>query len=129
VASVSTQHTKGTKGICSLPVTVTFKNVVGGLRAAGEPMKLNLRLGYDGPIQVWINDKPVCGDPNGTNPAVPDEEIVPLSLAQGKHRLTGAMDLREGLAWGFFLRFHRRDLTKAQVAKGNFAVPVCSLTE
>jgi hypothetical protein len=37
------------------------------------------------------------------------------------------MDLHDGLAWGFFLRFNRRDLSKQGIAKGGFAMPVCSL--
>jgi len=91
-----------------------------------EPMKLNLRLGYDGPIKVWIDDQPVFCDPNGTNPAVPDQAIVPVRLRRGTHRVSVAMDLNKGCAWGFFLRFNRTDVTKARLAEGDCALPVCS---
>jgi hypothetical protein len=92
-----------------------------------EPMNLNLRMGYDGPIKVWINDRPVFCDPNGSNPAVPDQGIVPVRLRAGKHRVSVAMDLNGGLAWGFFMRFNRTDLSKARIASGKFDLPVCSL--
>ena len=92
-----------------------------------KPMKLNVRLGYDGPIKLWIDDKTVFADPNGTNPAIADKIIVPVNLGRGTHRLSVAMDLHGGLAWGFFLRFNRRDITKAQLAGGGFTLPVCSL--
>ncbi|MSR65294.1 MAG: sialate O-acetylesterase [Verrucomicrobiae bacterium] len=92
-----------------------------------EPMKLNVRVGYDGPIKVWIDSKPVFADPKGTNPAVPDQGIKPVSLGKGRHRIAVAMDLHDGLAWGFFLRFDRRGLSKARIASGKYAVPVCSL--
>jgi hypothetical protein len=92
-----------------------------------EPMKLNLRVGYDGPIKVWIGNKAVFVDPNGTNPASPDQEITPINLAKGRHRIAVAMDLNEGLAWGFFLRFDRSGIRKKQLLSGKYEVPVCSL--
>lgn len=93
-----------------------------------EPMKLNLRVGYDGPIKVWMDDRPVFQDPKGTNPATIDKGMVPVRLRKGRHRLAVAMDLHGGLAWGFFLRFDRRGLSRAQVAKEDVAMPVCSLS-
>jgi sialate O-acetylesterase len=93
----------------------------------GEPMKLNMRVGYDGPIKVWIDNKPVFADPNGTNPATPDKAVKPVNLSKGKHRIAVAMDLHGGLAWGFFLRFDRRGLSRKRLLSGKYAVPVCSL--
>ena len=64
-------------------------------------------------------------DLNGTNPAIPDAGVARLNLAQGKHRIAVAMDLNGGRAWGFFLRFKRRDISKARIATRDFAVPEC----
>lgn len=94
-----------------------------------EPMRLNLRLGYDGPIKVWVDDRPVYCDPNGINPAIPDQEIVPLRLRRGRYRLAVVMDLNGGRAWGFFLRFDRPGVSPVRIARGNYAVPVCSPKE
>lgn len=94
-----------------------------------EPMKLNLRMGYDGPIKVWLDDKPAFCDPHGTNPAVPDQGIVPVRLRAGKHRVAVAMDLNDGCAWGFFLRFNRADLSRKRIDSGKFALPVCTLEQ
>lgn len=93
-----------------------------------EPMKLNLRMGYDGPIKVWLDHKPVFCDPNGTNPAVPDQSLIPVRLRAGKHKLSVAMDLNDGCAWGFFLRFNRTDLGRKRIESGKFTLPSCSLT-
>jgi len=92
-----------------------------------ERMRLNLCLGYDGPIRIWVDDRPFFTDLHGTNPATPDEIIRPLSLGRGKHRITVAMDLNNGLAWGFFMRFDRRDVTRIRGAVKPCALPVCSL--
>ena len=32
-------------------------------------MSLALRLGYDGPVKVWVDGTPVFHDPAGSNPA------------------------------------------------------------
>ena len=67
--------------------------------------RLLIGLGYDGPIRVWLDDREIHNNPNGINPVVADEAVVPVRLAAGKHRLTVAMDLNGGLAWGFTLRW------------------------
>lgn len=89
-----------------------------------EPMKVDLLVGYDGPIKVWLDDREVFRDANGTNPAIPDAGVARLNLAQGTHRLAIAMDLNGGRAWGFFLRFRRRDVSRKQILGGDYAVPV-----
>jgi sialate O-acetylesterase len=92
-----------------------------------EPMKLNLLVGYDGPFKVWIDGKPVFCDPKGTNPAVPDEGIARVNLGAGKHKIAVAIDLNDGNAWGFYLRFSRRDVSRARILNGDYAVPKCVL--
>ncbi|MEI7534280.1 MAG: sialate O-acetylesterase [Verrucomicrobiae bacterium] len=67
--------------------------------------RLLIGLGYDGPIRVWLDDLEIHHNPNGINPVVADEAVVAVRLAAGKHRLTVAMDLNGGLAWGFTLRW------------------------
>ena len=63
------------------------------------------RLPVDGPIRVWLDDREIHNNPNGNNPVVADEAVVPMRLTAGNHRLTVAMDLNGGLAWGFTLRW------------------------
>lgn len=94
-----------------------------------ETMKLQVRMGYDGPFRIWVNQHSFFTDVNGANPAVPDAVKRPLSLAPGRHSLTIAMDLNQGLAWGFFLRFERIDLTEERIEQGGYAMPVCALRE
>jgi len=67
--------------------------------------RLLIGLGYDGPIRVWLDDLEIHHNPNGINPVVADEAVVAVRLAAGNHRLTVAMDLNGGLAWGFTLRW------------------------
>lgn len=47
--------------------------------ACGEPMKLALLLGYDGPVKAWVDGHLVCHDPNGRCPAPPDAKRVVFS--------------------------------------------------
>ena len=87
-----------------------------------EDMELNLRFGYDGPVRVWVDEKSIFTDMNGTNPALPDAKIVPLKLKKGAHRIAVAMDLNGGRAWGFFMRFDRTDVKAAKVKDGSMLV-------
>jgi sialate O-acetylesterase len=38
-----------------------------------------------------------------------------------------AMDLNGGVAWGFFLRLRRTDLSAAEIRKGGFGRPAYSV--
>lgn len=92
-----------------------------------ESMKLDFMMGYDGPFRLWVDGQPFYTDLTGINPCIPDEFSKTATLAAGDHTLTVAMDINEGAAWGFFLRFRRAGLSAAQVRKGNFAKPTYSV--
>ncbi len=92
-----------------------------------EKMQLNLRVGSDGPMRVWIDNKLVLQDLAATNPCILDKNISPVTLQQGKHRITVAIDLNGGLAWGFNLRFNRNDISLARARQRDYAVPICCL--
>ncbi|RRJ95723.1 sialate O-acetylesterase [Opitutaceae bacterium TAV4] len=89
-----------------------------------EPMKLDVLTGYDGPFRLWIDGAPFYDALDGINPCFPDEGSKTVRLTVGAHTLTVAMDLNNGAAWGFFLRFCRRDVTQAQLKIGAYARPV-----
>ncbi|HEX4141277.1 MAG TPA: sialate O-acetylesterase [Candidatus Methylacidiphilales bacterium] len=92
-----------------------------------EPMRLDFRMAYDGPFRLWVDREPFFEDLGGTNPCTPDKAIKPASLPAGEHDLRIAMDLNGGNAWGFRLRFERKDVTQAQVKSGKYAKPVYSV--
>jgi len=82
----------------------------------GAAMKLNLLLGYDGPVKVWIDGKAVYYDPAGANPAYPDAAKIPFKAAKGTHEILAALDSNNGRAWGIFMRFKRIDLSPRMIA-------------
>ncbi|SDT95757.1 sialate O-acetylesterase [Verrucomicrobium sp. GAS474] len=92
-----------------------------------EAMRLEALLGYDGPFRLWIDGKPSFTDLKGTNPCVADESKKIVRLAKGRHTLHVAMDLNDGRAWGFFVRFRRIDLPPARILSGDYARPVYSV--
>jgi len=74
-----------------------------------EPMDLEVRLGYDGPIKVWIDGRQMFHDPKGTNPARLDSAIIPWDASRGTHELMIALGSNNGKAWGMSARFRRTD--------------------
>ena len=40
-------------------------------------MKLNVNLGYDGPVRVWVDGKGSLHRPHGSNPAYPTRAASP----------------------------------------------------
>jgi len=72
-----------------------------------EPMTVNFMMGYDGPFRLWVNEKPVFDDLTATNPCVPDKGRRQIKLPAGCHRVTVAMDINDGKAWGFCVRYCR----------------------
>ena len=87
-------------------------------------MELEFLAGYDGPFRIWLNEQPFLIDMKGTNPALADLNGKRVKLAPGTHDVHVGMDLNKGLAWGFFLRLARLDLTREQIETGNFTKPV-----
>lgn len=77
-----------------------------------EPMKLAALLGYDGPVAVWVDGEKVFTDATGTNPAVADDQAIAFDAAAGEHEVVVALGTNAGQAWGIYLRFERRDVSK-----------------
>ncbi len=92
-----------------------------------EPMRLAALMGYDGPFRLWIDGKPFFTDLQGTNPCIPDESRKAVRLDRGPHTLHVALDLNNGRAWGFFLRFRRLDVTPAQIRSKDYPKPLYSV--
>ncbi|MGE9297280.1 MAG: sialate O-acetylesterase [Puniceicoccales bacterium] len=89
-----------------------------------EPMTLDFKMGYDGPFAMWINGEALFSDPNGVNPCVPDKASRTRELPAGNHEMCVGMDVANGIAWGFFLRIARTDLTGEQIESGDYILPV-----
>ena len=75
-----------------------------------EKMRLELLLGYDGPVKAWIDGKQVFHDPNGINPATPSKGRAEITSPAGVHELLVALGTNNGAAWGIFARLERIDL-------------------
>jgi hypothetical protein len=91
-----------------------------------EPMRLRFLMGYDGPFRLWVNGKTLFEDLSGANPCYADQGDKKISLAAGTHRITVAMDIDEGRAWGFMLRFIRDDVRAGNIGAHAYATPSCS---
>jgi len=92
-----------------------------------ESMKLLVLMGYDGPFKLWLDGKPFFTDIKGVNPCIPDKSRKVVELNRGSHDLRVGMDLNSGQAWGFFLRFRRKDVSPAKLRAGNFVKPTYSV--
>ena len=86
-------------------------------------MRVEVRMGYDGPFRLWIDDEPFHTDMDGINPIIPDEVVKPFVLKKGKRRITVAMDINQGMAWGFMLRFKRADVSGKPTEKNDCPIP------
>jgi len=78
-----------------------------GYVEAEEPMEVELRVGEDGPIRLWIGEREVHTNLKGTNPANRDAHRIPVRLPAGRTPITILMALNDGRACGFFLRMAR----------------------
>jgi sialate O-acetylesterase len=85
------------------------------------PMKLNLLFGYDGPAKVWLDRKSLFCDPKGTNPARPEDAVIPFAAKAGGHEMLVALG-SHGAAWGVFLRLERTDVSARMLRKNPHGV-------
>lgn len=83
-----------------------------------ENMNLNVFLGYDGPIKVWIDKEAIFYDTEGAKPANVDDSITPYNASQGEHEVLVALGTNEGKAGGIFLCFERVDVNPEDIEKG-----------
>lgn len=81
-------------------------------------MRLEMLLGYDGPVKAWIDGQAVLIDAQGSNPATIDRAKVPFRAAKGEHEILVALDSNQGKAWGIFLRFRRLDAPRHNLLTG-----------
>lgn len=86
--------------------------------ACSEAMKLELLLGYDGPVSAWVDGRLVSRDPHGTNPAIADQHAIPFAAKTGQHEVMIALGNQSGRAWGVWVRLARRDVSKAALLAG-----------
>ncbi len=86
--------------------------------ACPEAMRLDLLLGYDGPVRVWVDGRLRYHDPAGKNPAAPDSVRVGFDALAGEHEVMVALGNNGGLAWGLFMRFERTDLPLSALQGG-----------
>ncbi|MBI3986337.1 MAG: hypothetical protein HY343_05430, partial [Lentisphaerae bacterium] len=75
-----------------------------------EAMKLDICLGYDGPVKLWVDGQEKFHDPNGTNPATIDSVAIRHEASAGIHEVMIALGSNHGKAWGLFLRLKRPDV-------------------
>lgn len=77
-----------------------------------QPMKLAACIGYDGPVKMWIDDKEIFHDPEGTNPAWEDRAKIKFHADTGSHKLLIALGSNKAMAWGIYFRFERLDIPR-----------------
>lgn len=90
-----------------------------------EVMRLQIGLGYDGPVKLWTDGRERFRDPKGANPAWLDKSIIPWKASKGRHEIIIALGSNSGRAWGIFLRFRRVDVPSRLLKKGpgNYRMP------
>ena len=81
-----------------------------------EAMRLELQLGYHGPIRVWMDGCPVWHDPDRsgltpqTRPVRHEAAVVPWDVKPGRHDVTIALAVSKDTPAGLFARFCRTDI-------------------
>jgi sialate O-acetylesterase len=83
-----------------------------------ETMKVEVSIGYDGPVKVWFDGKEIYCDPDGINPAIIDDVKLPVTMSAGEHQVIIALGSNHGKAWGIFLRYIRVDVPLSLLRKG-----------
>lgn len=69
-----------------------------------KPASINLGVGYDGPVKIWVDGNAVYCDPKGSNPATVDKALIPVQLSKGRHTAVFALSSNHGRAWGIRFR-------------------------
>ena len=80
--------------------------------------KVNVLLGYDSPVRMWVDGKEAFYDPAGTNPATPDKGSAVIDAAKGDHEIVIGIGTNQGNAWGIFLWLERLEVPKREAAGG-----------
>ena len=86
------------------------------LRCA-EAMRLELHLGYSGPVRVWVDGRTVWHDParkalvQVARPVRHEAAIVPWDAEPGTHEVAIALAIDEDTPGSMFARFCRKDVT------------------
>jgi hypothetical protein len=75
---------------------------------ADRAADLNIAFGYDGPVRVWMDERLVFADPEGTNPCTVGKAVFPVTVSAGRHCLMIALGSNFGRAWGITLNFIHR---------------------
>ena len=60
-----------------------------------------MKLGYDGPIRIWVNNREIFHGP-GDNPAIKDAVRIYAELREGDNDILVAFHSNRGNAWGFW---------------------------
>ena len=63
-------------------------------------------------------------DPEGVNPALPEDSRTPVRFTQGEHEILVALGSNNLKAWGIFLRLARTDVDPQMLSKGPLAYAV-----
>ncbi|MEN8256162.1 MAG: family 20 glycosylhydrolase, partial [Verrucomicrobiota bacterium] len=90
-----------------------------------EAMPLDLGLGYDGPVKVWIDGKAVFLDAAGDHPAYADKVTLPFDAEEGAHEIVVALSSNKGKAIGIYFKLTRTDVEPG--ADRNPVLPVLEL--
>lgn len=88
-----------------------------------KSMKLEFVMNYDGPFRLWVDGKLLHQDFDRGYERLMGSGRKILTLTPGKHKVTVAMDINGGLAWGFALRFRRLDVSKAAIRANAYTGP------
>lgn len=89
-----------------------------------EAMDVEVGLGYDGPVKMWIDGTQAFFDPDGVNPALPEDSSTKVHLEKGEHEVLVALGSNNHKAWGIFLRVARTNMCPDVIAKGAEAYSV-----
>jgi len=89
-----------------------------------ETMDVEVWLGYDGPVKMWVDGEEKLFDPEGVNPALPEDSRTPVRFTQGEHEILVALGSNNLKAWGIFLRLARTDVDPQMLSKGPLAYAV-----